>query len=204
MDVGEDQRLVESLQLIWREERVRLQGCDPPPPPPDEPRTPFDVCLLVTAARQDFQKIIKLSNAAKENKLASAAAAHAASSSHLNLRQPSSDVGTPLMREVQTINWQQEGEGLAEDEETPQYSPSQHPVGAGATSQSPLLATLEPAALLSTGPALDLTTLSPTGSPGASQALLAHGSGTGGSSDGLQLPLCRSCGLWSCMLLLRT
>lgn len=171
---------MESLQLIWREERARLQGCEPPPPSPDEPRTPFDVCLLVTAARQDFQKIIELSNDAKEQKFATSATADGDSSSPVNLNRHISGLETPGGEG--TIQIPSEDEGFAEDEQTPQYSRSQHPVGAGATSRSPLLATLEPAALLSTGPTLDLAALSPAGSPGASQTLLAHDVATGASS----------------------
>lgn len=58
-DATEHDRLVESLALIWQEERARRGGASPPPPPPSPPRRPMDVCALVTAARVDFEGIVR-------------------------------------------------------------------------------------------------------------------------------------------------
>lgn len=144
LSTGGDQRLVESLQLIWREERARLQGCTPPPPPPEPPRTPFDVCLLVTAARQDFQNTLAL---------------HA--------QQRAQKAADNIAADVATIHNVPEG-GDAEDEGTQRESSLQHDMRDMDASQSPLLPTLEPAALLAASPtALPLPALAPLGSPNA-------------------------------------
>lgn len=58
-DASDHDRLVESLALIWQEERARRGGASPPPPPPSPPRRPMDVCGLVTAARVDFEGIVR-------------------------------------------------------------------------------------------------------------------------------------------------
>jgi hypothetical protein len=112
------------------------------------------VCLLMTAARQDFQKILE-ANAALKHAAADAAAQHVAE------LETAGEFGNVL-------------EAGEDEGTTPQHSRSQHPFGAGEGSQqSPLLATLEAAALLSTGPALlEEGALSLAGSPGASQTLL--------------------------------
>ncbi len=48
-------RLVESLGLMWEEERHRCGGHDPPPPPPDPPRDPQPLCAAVDYVRAQFQ-----------------------------------------------------------------------------------------------------------------------------------------------------
>ena len=48
-------RMVESLGLMWEEERGRCGGADPPPPPPDPPRTPKPLCRAVDHIRTQFQ-----------------------------------------------------------------------------------------------------------------------------------------------------
>ncbi len=47
--------MVESLGLMWEEERGRCGGADPPPPPPDPPRTPKPLCRAVDHVRLQFQ-----------------------------------------------------------------------------------------------------------------------------------------------------
>ena len=47
--------MVESLGLMWEEERGRCGGADPPPPPPDPPRTPKPLCRAVDHIRSQFQ-----------------------------------------------------------------------------------------------------------------------------------------------------
>ena len=48
-------RLVESLGLMWEEERARCGGRDPPSPPPDTPRAPKTLCRAVDYVRAQFQ-----------------------------------------------------------------------------------------------------------------------------------------------------
>ncbi len=48
-------RLVESLGLMWEEERQRCGCADPPPPPPDPPRSPAALCAAVDYVRAQFQ-----------------------------------------------------------------------------------------------------------------------------------------------------
>lgn len=58
-DTAPDERLVESLALIWQEERDRRGGIAPPQPPPSPQRRPLDVCALVTAARIEFEALVQ-------------------------------------------------------------------------------------------------------------------------------------------------
>ena len=48
-------RMVESLGLMWEEERGRCGGADPPPPPPDPSRCPKPLCRVVEHIRSQYQ-----------------------------------------------------------------------------------------------------------------------------------------------------
>ena len=47
--------MVESMGLMWEEERGRCGGRDPPPPPPDPAREPRALCHAVDHVRAQFQ-----------------------------------------------------------------------------------------------------------------------------------------------------
>lgn len=52
-------RMVESLGLMWEEERGRCGGRNPPPPPPDPPRAPRSLCHAVDHVRAQFQVLCR-------------------------------------------------------------------------------------------------------------------------------------------------
>eukprot|EP00892_Ulva_mutabilis_P005116 jgi/Ulvmu1/2977/UM015_0017.1 len=80
-DAAPDDRLVESLALIWQEERDRRGGSALPPPPASPQRQPLDVCALVTAARVEFDALVR-AEAAKRPQAAATPLSGSASEPH--------------------------------------------------------------------------------------------------------------------------
>ena len=53
-EAGPEVRMVESLQYMWAEEKLRIGG-SPPPPPPEPTRTTKPLCQHVEVVRAQLQ-----------------------------------------------------------------------------------------------------------------------------------------------------
>lgn len=53
-EAGPEVRMVESLQSMWDEEKLRI-GSSPPPPPPEPIRTPTPLCQHIEVVRAQLQ-----------------------------------------------------------------------------------------------------------------------------------------------------
>ena len=58
-EAGPEVRMVESLQSMWDEEKLRIGG-SPPPPPPEPARTPKPLCQHIEVVRAQLQVCLLL------------------------------------------------------------------------------------------------------------------------------------------------
>ena len=58
-EAGPEVRMVESLQSMWDEEKLRIGG-SPPPPPPEPTRTPQPLCQHIEVVRAQLQVCLLL------------------------------------------------------------------------------------------------------------------------------------------------